>query len=640
MDGEGEIARWTAKIDEEEEPLSDEEVDDPPEGTVAIKLSKRTKMNIRAKWAHSLIVKVFGQTWHAPRLLFGLDFWGLPIEFYDLEVLKEIGQAIGPVLQIDASTAGGTRGRYARLCVQVDLDAPLPRSILIGRFRQNILYEGIGSLCFSCGRLGHRKNLCPYTVKEVEVERDNADMSEQRKQDDEVAKSTNPDGQVVGEERADYALGYLCVSNHDLGVVRQGASSSMKPHISINARKQSSGFSAADRPGMVRMGNPLVEIPNRHSISGRRDDLGGTFNPRFQTTLDSLMSKYNPSLVIVTETHVDGVRAKDDQLPFDGVIHTDTIGYAGGLWLLWNPRFAERKLLWENLSKVSGLHNLAWTMRGDFNEVLSSADKCGGNPINMRRAQIFKECLDECNLINLGFQGSKYTWVNKQEIGHFIQEWLDRAFANQDWVNLYPKASITHLTRVHSDHCPILLCLDKPPSLRLTRLFRFQPIWMSHPLFTNLLSENWTSDLSLSTNLIKFTEAVKIWNKEVFGNIFHRKRRVEAHGDRNTTCFHTSALVRRKRNRISCLKDSTGNLTRNGENIASVIKEGYISLFTTCKVSAPISIWNVASWTNRLSGEDGEIINGRVIGKEVKDGLWSMKQFKASGPDGMHAGFY
>lgn len=46
---------------EDEEPFSDEEVDDPPEGTVAIKLSKWTKMNIRAKWTHSLIVKVFGR---------------------------------------------------------------------------------------------------------------------------------------------------------------------------------------------------------------------------------------------------------------------------------------------------------------------------------------------------------------------------------------------------------------------------------------------------------------------------------------------------------------------------------------------------------------------------------------------------
>ena len=47
--------------DKEEEPFSDEEVDDPTEGTVAIKLSKRTKMHIRAKWAYSLIVKVFGR---------------------------------------------------------------------------------------------------------------------------------------------------------------------------------------------------------------------------------------------------------------------------------------------------------------------------------------------------------------------------------------------------------------------------------------------------------------------------------------------------------------------------------------------------------------------------------------------------
>ena len=31
----------------------------------------------------------------------------LPIEFYDMEVLKEIGSAIGPVLRIDSYTATG-----------------------------------------------------------------------------------------------------------------------------------------------------------------------------------------------------------------------------------------------------------------------------------------------------------------------------------------------------------------------------------------------------------------------------------------------------------------------------------------------------------------------------------------------------
>ena len=38
------------------------------------------------------------------------------------------------------------------------------------------------------------------------------------------------------------------------------------------------------------------------------------------------------------ETRIGGDKVKEimDELPFDRVIHTDTIGYAGGLWLLWN----------------------------------------------------------------------------------------------------------------------------------------------------------------------------------------------------------------------------------------------------------------------------------------------------------------
>ena len=41
----------------------------------------------------------------------------LPREFYDMGVLKDIGNAIGPVLRIDAIITSGTHGRYARICV-------------------------------------------------------------------------------------------------------------------------------------------------------------------------------------------------------------------------------------------------------------------------------------------------------------------------------------------------------------------------------------------------------------------------------------------------------------------------------------------------------------------------------------------
>nr|POE75723.1 hypothetical protein CFP56_49131 [Quercus suber] len=139
----------------------DDEVEDLVEEEVAIKLSRETKQHIRERWAHSLIIKVHGRTvgfhflhsrimqlWKPTSRLDCIDLgawepyfkpnatacskvvvWArlpiLPIEFYDIGVLKEIGNSIGPVLQIDATTALGTRGRYARICVQVDLAKPL-----------------------------------------------------------------------------------------------------------------------------------------------------------------------------------------------------------------------------------------------------------------------------------------------------------------------------------------------------------------------------------------------------------------------------------------------------------------------------------------------------------------------------------
>lgn len=80
-------------------------------------------------------------------------------------MLKEIGKAISLVLRIDAQTTTKSRGRYARICVLVNLDNPLIRTILIGSLAQAVVYEGISTLCFSCGRVGHRSEACPYTIK-------------------------------------------------------------------------------------------------------------------------------------------------------------------------------------------------------------------------------------------------------------------------------------------------------------------------------------------------------------------------------------------------------------------------------------------------------------------------------------------
>lgn len=90
-----------------------------------------------------------------------------------------------------------------------------------------------------------------------------------------------------------------------------------------------------------------------------------------------------------------------------------------------SPRVAERKILWANLTQVAKLHNIPWLL-GDFNEVLSSEDKLGGRNINLNRALDFKECLDSCNLLDLGFLGPKFTWSNLIQVSNLILECIDR----------------------------------------------------------------------------------------------------------------------------------------------------------------------------------------------------------------------
>ena len=99
----------------------------------------------------------------------------LPIELYKAKVLKQLGESLGKILRIDAHTAMEARGKYARLYIQIDVNKPLTDTILIGRFEQPVTYEGIHKLCFTCGRVGHTVETCPYMIRR---ENDQVPMAE------------------------------------------------------------------------------------------------------------------------------------------------------------------------------------------------------------------------------------------------------------------------------------------------------------------------------------------------------------------------------------------------------------------------------------------------------------------------------
>jgi hypothetical protein len=76
-------------------------------------------------------------------------------------MLRRIGNQLGKLLKIDARTVDSERGRYARLCVQIDLDQPLTPKVRIDDILWCVQYEGVSTICFECGYVGHKLAVCP-----------------------------------------------------------------------------------------------------------------------------------------------------------------------------------------------------------------------------------------------------------------------------------------------------------------------------------------------------------------------------------------------------------------------------------------------------------------------------------------------
>ena len=130
----------------------------------------------------------------------------LPIEYYELSVLRDIGKAIGLVLRIDTHTASESRGRFARICVQVNFNEPILKLVKVGGIDQPMQYEGIGSLYFSCGRVGHKAEGCPYTTKSSEKSamaetRDESTTSQDSREKDESEPSAFRPWVLVARKR-------------------------------------------------------------------------------------------------------------------------------------------------------------------------------------------------------------------------------------------------------------------------------------------------------------------------------------------------------------------------------------------------------------------------------------------------------
>ncbi|XP_031131901.1 uncharacterized protein LOC116033288 [Ipomoea triloba] len=165
-------------LGEDDAPDPSEEDDDPTCPT--IRLTDQEKERIREPWRKSLISKVMGRkitylivkqwvpnfdpmTDTTKKVLVWVRFPNLSVEYYNLLTLRKIGNKLGRTVQVDHTTSLVSRGKFARVCVEIDLTKPLISRFTLEEKVWQVAYEGMHLVCFTCGLYGHRREACSVT---------------------------------------------------------------------------------------------------------------------------------------------------------------------------------------------------------------------------------------------------------------------------------------------------------------------------------------------------------------------------------------------------------------------------------------------------------------------------------------------
>ncbi|PKU61074.1 hypothetical protein MA16_Dca020447 [Dendrobium catenatum] len=183
-----------------------------------------------------------------------------------------------------------------------------------------------------------------------------------------------------------------------------------------------------------------------------------------------------------------------------------------------------RKILWDQLSSFATTINAPWLVGGDFNYITNGSERIGGKPPNFMAMEDFNDMIVNCNLHNIGFSGSGFTW-NK---GTMWQR-LDRILFNDQWISTFSYTHTEHLTRTLSDHSPLLLNVLNNTNSSF-QPFRFQNMWLLDNRFEDIVKSNWEAPLFPDNNvtgmsrlwlkLKRLKQPLRWWNKCIFKNVF------------------------------------------------------------------------------------------------------------------------
>ncbi|KAL8171581.1 hypothetical protein V2J09_023385 [Rumex salicifolius] len=345
---------------------------------------------------------------------------------------------------------------------------------------------------------------------------------------------------------------------------------------------------------------------------------------------------------------------------------------------------------WDELNRTIASISEPCFIGGDFNVIISLSERQGGSVGLMPDSAVFSDLINRRELIDMRFSSSKFTWRRGAADAPTVSKRLDRFLMNIPTRTVWDEAAVSHLPAVRSDHNPLLLLLRPAmPINPLRRPFRFEAMWLTHPDCTKFIDSNWQRDIgTIATLFALLRDELIVWNKDKFGNVFAKKdkllRRIQdidsaianggpsrlmslqnklrielelvllqekmfwfqkvrckwiECGDRNTAFFHTSVVIRRRRNRISTLKDSSGNWITDSDMLESMVVDYFAELFTLPVEERDNNLLAPGGFP-RISNSDLLAISTPFSDDEIWASVRCMGAYKALGIDGFQSVFY
>ncbi|XP_075633948.1 uncharacterized protein LOC142606496 [Castanea sativa] len=350
------------------------------------------------------------------------------------------------------------------------------------------------------------------------------------------------------------------------------------------------------------------------------------------------------------------------------------------------PETHRRMEAWNKLRGLNNKEGNPWLCAGDFNEICRQDEKLGGALRNHNQMQQFRDVIDECGFIDLGFEGSKFTWSKHFTDGHLVWERLDRGLGNSEFLIRFPGTRVSHLSCMSSDHAPLLIDLTGLESPPRKKVFRFEEMWLSNTRCGEIVEAVWRNgeDDDTMKKIEKCSKALEEWGKNEFGSIRQeledkrkmlarieaktmrrgdnsrlRELKAEIHdlmdketrmwcqrsrvlwlknGDSNSKFFHNKATQRFRKNSISGIEDKRGNWQEQPEAIGDIIMVYFAELFTAR--NSVIEEGALSFIPRLVTDEINEQLMGEFTEWEIQEALNQMAPLKAPSPDGMPPLFY